>query len=307
MKKIKIVCYLVTIRPLRKHNADNLVLGKFDKGTSALDVVNSQLAKHRKYSKLKIQQKAFKIDLLKPEGNSVRGTIWVGDYGFSNDIIDTDTGDVTYKKKAGEAGPEPFYFHLVLPPKETRGILCLQQLGNVGAKSILDAAMVSTFSAAFPDYRMHVKNLSLADELEEHLKNGEIEEVTAEKHEIPADLADKLSGKKVVRQGTVSFTVKPKDPGFFKRSGLLAYARGEGTIRDVIDVGDIEFDEVTATANVRGSTKKLILSRPDRLGMSFDITEEVETGANGYPTVDSLRQEVDAIVTELAKRGGIRL
>lgn len=307
MKKVKIVSYFVTIKALRKHHAPNLRLGSFDGGTSALAVVQAQLSKHANFSTLRMLQKAFRIDLQPPTPGAIRGVIWVGDYGFSGDIIDTATGQVTYTKKAEEAGPEPFYFHLALPDNETRGILCLQQLGNVGAKSILDNSMLLKFNAAFPDYRMHVKNLSLADELEEHLKNGAIEEVTAEKHEIPADVADQLSGKKVVREGIISFSVRPKDHGFFKRSGLLAYARGEAPIADVIGVGDIEFDEVTAVARVGNTTKKLILSRPDRLGMSFDISDQVVTGPDGYPTVDSVRQQVDAIMVELAKRGGIVL
>ncbi|AZO35528.1 hypothetical protein EOA27_21950 [Mesorhizobium sp. M2A.F.Ca.ET.037.01.1.1] len=175
MPRCKVVAYLVEVRKLNASSKQNLKFGSFDGTADLRDTILKYLQKMVTYSKVAHFQKTFKVVLDKPANTgALTGMVFAGDYGQASDIIDADSGKTTYKKKKTESLPSPFYFHLELPPNETRGILCLQQSGLNGVKSLFEGAIAGQLQKYYPDYRLHVRSMTLADALKEYLKTGSV-------------------------------------------------------------------------------------------------------------------------------------
>jgi hypothetical protein len=147
----------------------------------------------------------------------------------------------------------------------------------------------------------------MKDALADYLKRGVVEEIIVEKHEIPADIADRFGGANKPQPGKFIYTVRPSDSKMFRRDGLLAFSRGEKPLSDAFTFDEHGFDVVKTKVSVGGELKTINLTKPESISSSFDITDDVKIGPKGFPTADSLKNEFCKIVTELAKRGGIEL
>ncbi|WP_156134136.1 hypothetical protein [Ensifer sp. ZNC0028] len=306
MKTCKVVAYLVEVRKLHAKSADNLKFGNFNGAETLRAALQKILGGYAKYSNLKLYEKTFKVDLHPANNGPLTGLFMSGDYGQAGDIVDTTSGSVAYKKKRTEALPEPFFFYMAVPDHEQRGVLCLQQAGLVGVKGLFETTVAGVFSQKYPEYRLHIRQMTVADMLSEYLKSGAVEEIIVEKHEIPSDIADRFGGVKKAYPGKFTYTIQAK-AGLFKKDGLIAFAKGQKELSDVFEFDDHGFDVVKTKIRIGNETKTLNLTRPDSISSSFDITGDVALGADGYPTVDSLKKEFEKIASDLAKRGGIKL
>jgi hypothetical protein len=306
MKRCKAVAYLIEVRKLNARSNDNLKFGKFDGAHALRTVLQKILHSYPKYAALKLHEKIFKVDLDGGNAGPLTGLIMSGDYGQAGDIIDSTNGSVSYKKKKTESLAEPFFFYIAVPDHETRGIVVLQQAGLHGVKGLFETAVVGVFEKQYQDYRLHVRQLTVADALAEYLKTGDVEELIIEKHEIPADIADLYGGQKKTYPGTFTQSIK-SSAGLFKKDGLIAFAKGQKKLEDVFEFDDHGFDVVKAKIRIGNETKPVNLTKPDSISMSVDITADIKFGADGHPTRASLKSEFDKVAKDLAKRGGIQL
>ncbi|MEJ0012344.1 MAG: hypothetical protein WDM94_06875 [Bauldia sp.] len=265
------------------------------------------IGKYSKYTNIPLLQRSFKIDLSKLNGYAISGFISMGDYGTESEIINTVTGSASYKKKKNETDPTPFYFQLHLPSKEDRGILCMQKWGLSGVKSLFQDVISSVFQANYPNLRLHIRPLTVSDALQHYIGKGLVQEIIVEKSEIPSDIADKFMGQRKAFEGVFSYSIKPKSRSVLKRPGLIAFAKGTEKLENVYDFGDTGFDTVKVVVEINGNAKTLNLTKPDTISSTFDLTEEVALGPNGYPLESSLASQFSSIVGDLAKRGGISL
>lgn len=297
---------MVEVRKLNARSSDNLNFGTFEGNQALRTVLQRILRKYPKYAAVKLHDKIFKIDLDRGNTGPLTGLIMSGDYGQAGDIIDSTNGDVAYKKKKTESLAEPFFFHIAVPDHESRGIVVLQQTGLQGVKGLFETAVVGVFENQYPEFRLHVRQLTIADTLAEYLKTGDVEELIVEKHEIPADIADLYGGKRKVYPGKFIQIIK-SDAGLFKKDGLIAFAKGKKKIEEVFEFDDHGFDVVKAKIRVGDELKSVNLTKPDSISMSVDITEYVKLGTDGHPTRDSLKREFEKIAKDLARRGGIQL
>lgn len=311
MKSCKAVAYLVEVRKLNARANDNLLFKNFNGAVSLRDALVGILGKYPKYMNFAMYERLFKIDFKPTPSGPLVGRIFSGQYGQAGEIVDAATGATTYSKKIGEALPDPFYFHIAVPDKEKRGIVCLQQSGLSGVKGLFETAVVGVFSTLYPDYRLHIRQLTVADALSDMLKDGLVEEVIVEKHEIPADIADRFGGQKKAYPGKFVYSIQPKTGflhgGIFKKDGLIAYAKGEKKLEDVFEFDDFGFDVVKTKIRIGDDIRTINLTKPDLINSSFDITDDVVYGADGHPTTASLASEFHKIVEGLAKKGGISL
>lgn len=308
MKKITAVAYLVAVRELNARKSENLTLGSFNKADSLRDVVLKLLQKHSELTLIKEFQRAFTITISEHNDESILcGYINLGEYGTSSKLINIDDGSISHEKTKFETDPTPFYFYMSVPSNRNKGILILQQIGVSGAKGVLDSVVTFKFNALYPEYRLHIDGLTIADEMQRHIEHGAIEEIIVEKHEIPADIADKFTGKSHSYEGKISFSVKPKNPEFFRRGGLLSYVKGEKTIADVFELDDLGFDIVKSKVKLGDHVRTLNLSKPAGLTMLFDVTKDLTLGADGFPTEESLHKQFSDIATGLAAKGGFQL
>lgn len=308
MPRCRVNAYLIEVRKLHSRSKENLKFGDFDGASDLRTELLKIMGKLARYSKVPLYQKVFRISLVGPSSRvgPIKGIIHSGDYGIETDIIDSDSGVVSYKKKKTESLPDPFYFHMELPPDEKRGILCLQQSGLSGVKALFETVVGGQFQKFFSEYKLHIRNLTMADALANYIKNGIVEEIGVEKHEIPADIADRFGGSHKTYKGKFTYSIKPDQP-FFKRGGLIAFSKGEKTLDDIFDFDEHGFDVVKTKIRVRGELKTVNLTQPETISTSFDITDDVTIGVDGRPTLKSIAREFQKIVEETAERGGIAL
>lgn len=306
MKRTKAVAYLIEARKLNARSNDNLKFGSFDGSQSLRTVLQQILRRHSKYTPISLHEKIFKIDLDRGNSGPISGLIMSGDYGQAGDIIDSANGNVAYKKKKSESLAEPFFFYIAVPDNETRGIVVLQQTGLQGVKGIFETAVVAVFGAQYSEFRLHVRQLTVADALADYLKQGDVEELIVEKHEIPADIADLYGGQKKVYPGTFTQIIK-SSAKLFKKDGLIAFAKGKRSLEDVFEFDDHGFDVVKAKIRIGDELKTVNLTKPDAISMSVDVSDTLSYGNDGHPKRTSLRSEFEKVAHDLAKRGGIRL
>lgn len=306
MKRCKAVAYLIEVRKLNARSNDNLKFGKFDGSRALRAVLQKILQQYPRYSVLKLHDKVFKVSLDRANDGPLTGLIMSGDYGQAGEIIESTNGNVSYKKKKTESLAEPFYFYIAVPDKERRGIVILQQTGLQGVKGLIETTLTGVFEAENPDYRLHLRQLTVADTLAEYLKTGNVEELIVEKHEIPADIADLYGGQRRAYPGTFTQSIR-SSAGLFNKSGLIAFAKGQKKLEDVFEFDDNGFDVVKAKIRVGDELKSVNLTKADSISMSFDVTDDLRFGLDGHPTKASLKAEFDKIAKDLAKRGGIKL
>lgn len=307
MRRYGAEAYLVEVRPLNGRSKSNLAFGKFDGSSDLSQVLRTILQKYASYQSIPVLQRAFKVTLSKSTTYVISGFYSMGEYGTESDIINTTNGTASYKKKKHETDPTPFYFQLHLPPAETRGVLCIGKWGHNGVKTLLQLALSGPFEANYPNLRLHVRPLSVSDALQDYLKRGMVEEIIVEKYEIPADIADKFLGHRKTYNGVFSYSIKPKSRSLLKKPGLIAFAKGDQKLEDIYDFGDTGFDTVKVKIDINGKTKLVNLTKLDSISSTYDLTEDVTLGPDGYPTEASLAGEFADIVANLAKRGGIAL
>ncbi|MCR9238195.1 MAG: hypothetical protein NXI17_16115 [Alphaproteobacteria bacterium] len=311
MKSCRAVAYLIEVRKLRSKSSENLRFGDFDGVNSLRAVISGILNKYSKYQKLNIHEKLFKIELNKSNSGPLVGRFMSGDYGQAGEIIEATNGKTAHKMKKSEALSEPFCFHIAVPDSEKRGIVCLQQTGLAGVKGIFETAVVGLFETQHPNYRLHVRQLTVSDTLSQLLNNGSVEEIIVEKHEIPSDIADRFGAGNKSYPGKFVYSIQPKTgilaPNILKKDGLIAFAKGERKLEDVFEFDDNGFDVVKTKIRIGEEIKMVNLTKPDSISSSFDISNDVVIGPDGYPTPKSLEVEFNKIVTDLARRGGIRL
>lgn len=307
MARISAHVYLVEVRELRARSSDNRQFGKFDGKTSLRTALSNILAKWSSFRKVPTFKRVFEIEKTWGNTGPLTGIIKAGEYGRSGEIVSSVDGKITYRTSTDEAAPDRFYFHLSVPDHAKKGILCLQQTGLHGVKGLFESIVQGEFESKFPSYRLHIRSLTMADALEHYLKRGRVEEVIVEKHEIPADIADKFGGQNKVYSGKFTYSVKPSSSALFNRKGLLAYARGEEKLEDVFDLDEHGFDVVKTKVSIDGELKTINLTRPEQMNSSVDLTSDLKYGLDGHPTDASLKAEFNKVAKGFADRGGIKL
>ena len=306
MKACMLDAYLIQVRKVRTRKATGaLEMGQFDGSTNLGDVLHQIGKKLGSYRKIDFLQRSFCIKNLKKSGDVITGILNVGEYGLACDVIDITDGTVKYSKKKHEIVPAPYFFMFVLPSKGKCGLLCLQRFGVNGVKGIMEWVFGGMFQKNFTDYTIDIMNVVPAELMREFVANGAVQEISVLKHEIPADIAQKFGGSHKRYEGIVEYTIRPRDKSLFKKSGLMTYVDGTKPLEQIFDFADFEYDTVKAKVDIGGRERIVDLTRPSRFNATFDVTDDVTEGKDGYPTVDSLEQVFFKMARSLGKRVGI--
>jgi hypothetical protein len=302
---IRVASYFLTVTKHRDSKRSLVPLSKFDGATDLFNVLLNIVSSYSVHRNLSLVQKTFQIKTTPTNSRAISGFANIGTYGRASSLIDAPSGKITYNKKRNESDPQPFYFHLAVPIKGDKAILCIQETGIYGVKGLVEDVLCEEFTTLYPDFHLNISSLLLADELEAQLKSNLITEVVMERHEISGDIADRLGNGKKPVPGIVRTTICPTDKSFFKKSGLISIVRQKqkGSFTFMSE----QYDDIVAVARIGNSSRSLRLSKSDGFAAYIDITDNVMIGVDGYPTEASLKTEFVGIVGELAKRSGIKI
>ncbi len=139
--RVTLACYLIKIRELKNTetylNIDTLG-GSGNFGQFIQEFFNSMHSVDKNEEKKKTVQLDTTNFTLNIAKRKISGIIKSGEYGTEGTIIDSNTGEVKYRKKVGEADERPFYFLLHFPENKDEAIIILQRTGNLGIVDVVN-------------------------------------------------------------------------------------------------------------------------------------------------------------------------
>lgn len=311
MDAVAIDAYSIAIRERRKTKP--ALLGAFDGKTAATVALKPYLSVHvKRHLDISLLQKCISVEPLDDSKSSLRGLLWVGQYGQAGNLIDAKKGSLSYKKKKFDADMVPYFFNFYLPPKATKGILLSQRFGLGGIRSILEFCVQTPFEEDYPGYKLDIHPLMPSQALAHLINKGRISEVRFVKYNIPSDIADRFNGKKTKEDGEIEFVVRPKKTGFLSSKPLLkivsaitSHGGSPTPMNDILELDNFEYDNLKAQIDFEGRKRMINFGRLGRLKGSFDVSDDVHEGPDGFPTYDSLCAVGNGLAADLASQLGL--
>jgi hypothetical protein len=291
--------YSISVRQMRDKEAK--LLGSFHQKNSLADALFNILKGAQAFHHhLALYGKCVTFDHVSRSGESITGLACAGDYGYSNTLIDISDGKTTYKKRKTDASMIPFFFEWYLPARHRKGILLCQRIGQSGVRTVLTTIVSGEFEQAFPGYKIEIRPVMPEAAIKALLKKAVLHEVRFIQDIIPSDIADRFNGTKTAQEGELEFILRPKRKGYLNSGVLLDYLSGKKAIGDLIEIESFEPDNVKAEISIDNRRRVIDFGQLARLRASFDISDEINVGADGYGTLASLKSASAALVDELA-------
>ena len=304
-------CYLVSV--LDRDNQD-LPLSDFSNSLDLYEVFIRYLEERdRNFLNDPDQSKMFRVTRYDKEEHLVRGTIEIGDYGFSAELIDIELAEKTYERSPTEAEMTPYYFLAYLPGNSNRGVVILQRNSGRGIQTSL-----------FTDFRKHTRNFNNnvkvdfnpfipGSFIEELTKNARWTKIRFIRNDLPRRIHDayKQEAYRRVNQfsGFSEFVIQPARNQNLPTMVLdwaIGALRDKSKVRNMAEVIGHDYDNVKMEIELGGRKKTINLERLDNIKTDFDITETVLTDAGGHPKFDSIDSAANELLNSIMLELGIR-
>jgi hypothetical protein len=235
----------------------------------------------------------------------ISGIFESGDYGLESRIVDRKTRKETYKKTVDDVDIKPFYFLLYMPKESGKGLLVLQRTGNYGINTVVRKHLNKFFAERFGDLKMEINQYLSKDLAEKFIGQGDIQEISLKKYELPPDLIDKLGltsstadilsvELRIVARRQHKLHLNNKVKKFVKNPNTNFF--------DIPEVKKLGFDgaaDQKTSIKARYGTKTRTIDLGDTMQIRpyYDIDAEVDKDAGGHPVFAS----IDGLARALAK------
>lgn len=221
------------------------------------------------------------------------GSVKTGEYGEQSEIVNIDTGNVTYNKGDDEADVMPFGFALAIPAGEMdNGIIIIQTLGSRGIKRALHKRINSYIKNIDNDLRVEITPVLPRTVLNEFFEKGVLKSIRFIQYNIPDDEADRFGLNHNIE--SVRKEVVFRNPvGFIQNKALEfdEWRRGTRSYDEIVQIDDFEYDELKMDFKIGKTSKTISLSNIEDLQMTIDISDSVST-EGGHPVFESLKDEM---------------
>jgi hypothetical protein len=260
------------------------------------------------FKDVELLRRCMEVRDLEFDDNGCRGRMFVGEYGFSADIVNSKAKKVSYQKQKTDAELLPFFFDLSAPKNDGHGLLVLQRLGRGGIKGYFETYVLEPVGE-LSKKRVSLNAVMPKALLQKLMTGGRITEVRIIKHEIPNDIADIFNGKNKAIEGDFEWVLRPKGNGEIKQKIFNAFlAKPSGTIADHVVIPDFDYQTVKVEIDVGGGRKRLVdFGSLKSAKATFDVGDDIELGLDGYPTFKSLKKASAGVVKEIAIGVGVKI
>lgn len=117
------------------------------KGRKLIDVILDFMKQHTSnYTRYTANKQVYRFSEIMSDSENIYCWIEIGDYGTENDIIDIDTGTISFKKIQNNALINKFYLHFHIPSNKTTGLMFVHNYKYGGAKSLFEAEFKRFFN-----------------------------------------------------------------------------------------------------------------------------------------------------------------
>lgn len=304
MVSVTFSAYLIRIEKIKTDSFQELYqFNKTNDFLKILDLYLGQIQKSGEY--LKKHKKMGVLESKAIKERKIKGSIKYGTFGFSSDIVETETGELTYPKVESEADLFPYYFQAFIPEGRDEGILLTQNIGVTGIYSVFRNAVVRRFNKSFPKYRMHLNQLIPEDIIDRLLSGGPVASLAFVKFGIPKNLEDAIDQPHTEKKFRTELVVSAKG-GFGNKIKSLVRKASKKNQKKIVEIIGFEYDFTKAVIDLGGGkTRTINLLDLSRIRPKYELSDEVEFGLDGHPTSKTLDAFADDLMLDLAKSIGI--
>ena len=233
-------------------------------------------------------------------GRCISGIIESGEFGTEENIINSNTGELKYRKRAEDAQMIPFFFLFNIPEHSYYGYLIIERIRNVGIYSILTKAIQKHIERKihanlvlkiepFMIQEVFNRNLSVISEAKkvilrrvysQKLNLSQIAENLVEGDDVQTDVVYRAPRNRFLQ---VKQWIDKLNASKNKKGGYTFQ--------------NIEYADVAFELKIGGKVKTVSIAKINGLGTNLEITDNVELGVNGYPTYNSLKTEAQRLLS----------
>lgn len=212
-----------------------------------------------------------------------------GEYGIESEIVDSETGIVTYTRSQNEADVMPFGCCIMVPSGEhTSGVIVFQSIGRYGIVTVMKKYVDKYLKHINNNLRFVMEPVMPRQFASRMFEQGILKTIRFIRYQIPEDAAERYGLDRNVRE-VVEERVIRRPAGFLrnKRTEIQEFFNRKRNIDEIVRIEDFQIDDLKFEFQNGRRTKTISLKNIDNIIVSEDVTEDVVLD-NGHPTFESL-------------------
>lgn len=278
--------------------------GTTKKPLSLLDILNAKATNLSNGNAIDFPDSKKVVRFNKPyfSNGHFYGITEVGEYGYTQDIIDPHNSTVAYKKPKNQAGVIPFYYHLIQTNKPDVALMTCQKFRTFGIKTHLSQLFGAHICTVHPTWSLRIERIVPSALIEKMLKEGDVKTLRFISHSNPSDIADDLPKLTPDNEtDSIELVIKARRNKNFGDAILGAF-KAKTPIKDLVVFPNFEYETVKIEIEFAGRRRIIDLGSPSRLAGLIEITDDLSFQANGHPTISSLKAASSDLMNQLAKQ-----
>lgn len=223
------------------------------------------------------------------EKSRAHALINYGMAGFESRLVDGQTQAENYRRKVTDTEEIDLFFEVICPASQDFALTTFQSFQGRSCNMAVLKRAKSLFEARNTGLLFKWEKLSPNAETSQIFRNRPIKGFRFKKKKAANDLAD-LYASDSNSADEINIELHVKAPRG-RVLGLFGDLIGERSFGDgVFMYSDIEFTEATALIEVGGKLRPVgVVGTNQDFGV-IDVTNDIEWGGNGHPTLESLRK-----------------
>lgn len=242
-------------------------------------------------------------------GQYIKGIIESGEYGTIEDGVNIETGETDFKKTAKHVLFKPFYFMLYVPKDSAFGFLIVERISQFGIATILNNAILNYCKGLghYDEYTVKIAPVAIKRLVEKRMAALKYEARTVELRKVQDERLkiSKISGNTISDKDVMTSIVYKINRGKISVLDFIDRIKNKRNDHDtfyVIDK-DLKCDDIAVTISIEGKEKVLSLQNIQSLGLSMDITDEVNPlQESGYPSFEKLDKQASILVSYIKEQ-----
>jgi hypothetical protein len=300
--------YAIRIKHKDSKNGNYLKLDKFDGRSNLIDIIRQYIGEYSiKTGTIELRNQLFTTSLLKTDKRFFSGRIFVGEYGFTTNIVNIQSGAVSYRKRKSDADLHPYDFLFYIPEASDGAILLILKKSGQGPLSIIETILKHQFNKNFKsnNISMEINPLQIASAID-FLNKGDLKKIRYTKTEVPSDIADKVNGDRNKTQGSIELIVKPERGLNLNPKNYIDYLFGKYEGENIYEFHGIIFDNIKAQIDVNGRKRTISISNHSGVKASYEVTEELGIANDGFAEHESTIEHMQSILSDICNIMGIK-
>ena len=236
----------------------------------------------------------FEKDSMSKELN-IFGTVHYGTYGFESNFKNNRTKALNYRRKTTDVEEIPLYFQFWVPGGKRYAFVIFQSFqGRSCVQMILDA-FKQRFESTHPDLTLRARKLVPNDANGSIYNTAPVKRIRLIKKDTSSDLADVHAGRSNPESVDVELTVSARRS---KSLGSLRAVSRALKHDGVLTYEGMEFDHAVAQIRVGGKLRPVGIFGDHSNAGVIDVSESIVFGADGHPTMESLKKNSKDILAD---------